>query len=128
MVDSKYTISQLEPCIVSRSGYDYNHIYTSKNRLGDEPTPSVRQMVIGEHSVPYQFPGIKSSLICTDDFGQSSLWPKYSNSSRQRDSSDLPESHGRNSITHLTSMNTFATKIWERTIVRNIHLTAVHTQ
>lgn len=127
MVDSKYTISQLEACIVSRSGYDYNNI-CFKNRLGDERNLSVRQMVIGGHSVPYQFPGIKSSLICTDDFGQSSLWPKYSNSCRQQDISDLPESHGRNSITHSTSMNTFATKIWEWTIVRNIHLTAVHTQ
>lgn len=79
MVDSKYAISQLEACIVSRSGYDYNNI-CFKNRLGDERTPSVRQMVIEGHSVPYQFPGIKSSLISTDDFGQSSLWPKYSNS------------------------------------------------
>lgn len=70
-------------------------------------------MVIGGHSVPYQFAGIKSSLICTDDFGQLSLWPKYSNSSRQQDSSDLPESHEKNSFTHSTSMNTFATKIWE---------------
>lgn len=42
----------------------------SKKFVGeDEPTPSVRQMVIGGDSVP----GIKSSSICTDDLGQSSL-------------------------------------------------------
>lgn len=64
----------------------------------DEPTQSVRQMVIGRDSVPYKFPGIKSSSICTDDFGQSSLWSEYSNSGRQQDSSGLLESHGRNSF------------------------------
>lgn len=42
-VDSKYTISQLEPCIVSRSGYDYNHIYTSKIGWGmNQPRASGR--------------------------------------------------------------------------------------
>ena len=73
---------------------------------GNEPLPSIRQMVSRGDAVAYKFPRIESSSLCINDSSRPNLWSEYSNSNRQQDSSSLPESHGR----YTFSVNEFPCK------------------